>query len=165
MSLHRAYLGIVVGIAVFATAAKPPDPKRIRAISIGADTITVDGMLDEPIWQKAPVGTDFIERTPYPGRPAAVRTEFRVVYSASTVYVGLKLFTDGRPPRGWERSRDNFGLFSDDAISLKFDVRLDKRTTVGFATNPTEFSSTTSRPITAVNSDASTMSFGTSLPR
>ena len=128
-------LGAVLAAHVLAGAA-PPDPKRVRAAPVGDSRMVVDGKLDEAAWNNAPIGTDFVERTPYPGRPAAVRTEFRVLYDSDTVYVGLKMYTNGTPPRGWERARDNFRLFSDDAISLKFDVRLDRRTTIAFATNP-----------------------------
>ncbi|MEO1336400.1 MAG: carbohydrate binding family 9 domain-containing protein, partial [Myxococcota bacterium] len=116
--------------------AAPPERKRIQAAPTGRNPLNIDGRLDEPAWQKAPIATDFIERTPQPGQPAAARTEFRVLYDENTVYVGLVMFTNGAPPRAWERARDGFGIFSDDAISLKFDVRLDARTTVGFATNP-----------------------------
>ncbi len=133
---HGWTVAMVLTVGTLSIAAKPPDPKRVRAQPTGAATMVIDGRLDEPVWSIAPVASGFVERTPYPGRPAASRTTFRVVYDERTVYVGVEMFTDGRPPRGWERSRDNFGLFSDDAISLKFDVRLDQRTTVAFVTNP-----------------------------
>ncbi|MEM7677932.1 MAG: carbohydrate binding family 9 domain-containing protein, partial [Myxococcota bacterium] len=115
--------------------AAPPERKRIQAAPLGDTPLKVDGRLDEAAWQRAPIASGFVERTPQPGQPASNRTEFRVLYDKDTVYVGLVMWTDGIAPRAWERARDGFGVFSDDAISLKFDVRLDARTTVGFATN------------------------------
>ncbi len=127
---------VLIGCALGSVAAVPPDPKRVRAVPKGEASITLDGRLDEPVWKTAPIASDFVERTPYPKRKPPVRTEFRVLFDEGTVYVGVVSYTGGVPPRGRERARDSFEVFADDAISLKFDVRLDRRTTVGFVTNP-----------------------------
>lgn len=111
--------------------------KRLSAAPRGDAPVKIDGRLDEPVWATAKVGTGFVERTPFPGRRAAVRTEFRVLYDAEALYIGVVNHrSEGDELRAFERQRDDFDVFSDDAISLKFDVRLDQRTTVGFATNP-----------------------------
>ena len=132
--------GVILQLAVLCApgviGAAPPAPKHVDAAPRGPNPLKIDGQLNEPAWAKAAIATGFVERTPYPGQTAAVRTEFRVLYDEDTVYVGLKMFTGGTPPRAWTRARDSFSVFSDDAISLKFDVRLDRRTTVGFVTNP-----------------------------
>ena len=123
-----------------APTAAPAELKRLLAHPRGSGPIAVDGRLDEPAWAQAQVGTGFVEREPVPGRiPAEVgaRTELRTLYDERALYVGVTSFlVDGEIPRALELTRDSFNVFSDDAISLKIDVRLDQRTTVGFVTTP-----------------------------
>lgn len=114
--------------------------KRLSATARAGAEITLDGHLDEPIWKKANVGTGFVEREPFPGRKPAdigARTEVRVLYDPAALYVGVTSFMPpGEAPRAFELTRDSFNVFNDDAISLKVDVRLDARTTIGFVTTP-----------------------------
>jgi len=99
--------------------------------------ITLDGRLDEPDWQRAVVGRDFVERVPSPGATPPVATEARVIVDEDAVYVGVTSYlAEGETPRALELTRDSFRIWSDDAITVKFDVRRDRRSTVGFAVNP-----------------------------
>ncbi|HJL00324.1 MAG TPA: DUF5916 domain-containing protein [Polyangiaceae bacterium LLY-WYZ-15_(1-7)] len=125
--------------AAFTTPAVAQDAPR-RTLEVRprrAEPIRIDGRLDEPIWEEAEEATGFVERRPLTGQPAPARTRFRVLYDPEALYVGVVCeLLPGETPRGVEMTRDDFRLFSDDAISLKFDVRHDRRNTVGFATNP-----------------------------
>ncbi len=51
----------------------------------------VDGALDEGAWQGAPVAGDFVQGEPRTGQPATEATEVRVLYDASTLYIGAYL--------------------------------------------------------------------------
>ncbi len=136
MSKRLGILALFAALTTFGTA-RAETKKAIRAHPRGATAITVDGVLDEAPWSAAPVGTGFVEREPYPGRAATVTTTFSVLYDADHLYVGVVCSIEpGEEPRALELSRDNFSIFSDDALSLKFDARLDARNTVGFVTNP-----------------------------
>lgn len=131
-----------VASAVSATAlAAPPAsrPAETRGLVAGTPTtaVTLDGRLDEPAWATAPVYGDFVERVPTPGETPPVRTEVRVLVGADVLYVGVVCYLLPKErPRALELQRDSFGIFSDDAVSLKLDVRRDLRTTIGFVTNP-----------------------------
>ncbi|MEM6730717.1 MAG: DUF5916 domain-containing protein, partial [Myxococcota bacterium] len=120
-------------VLLLATLLAVPE---LQAMPRGDEAIVIDGKLDEAIWESAPAGTDFVERVPIrQGRPP-VATEFRVLYDPESLYVGVKLTHPiEEEPRGFELRRDNFRIFSDDTISLKFDVRRDKRATLGFVVN------------------------------
>jgi hypothetical protein len=135
----RGLAGVLFGLAATAPApARPPERPALRAHPRGEAEITLDGRLDEPIWAAAPVGTDFVERSPSPGAPAPPGHEVRILYDRDALYVGVRLPLDaaaGETPRALEMRRDDFGIFNDDAVSLKIDVRADRRTTVGFVTN------------------------------
>lgn len=125
---------LTVGFA-WACSAATSVPELI-AVPRGEAPIVIDGLLDEPAWDRAPRGSGFVERTPVREGDPPVRTEFRVLYDESALYVGVEMALEpGEVPRGYERRRDNFRIFSDDTISLKFDVRRDKRATIGFVVN------------------------------
>lgn len=110
--------------------------RELRAHPRGEATITIDGMLSEPGWRDAPIGGEFVERSPRPGATPPVRTQVRVLFDQDALYVGIEAFlAPGEVPRAVELSRDSFNIFSDDALSVKVDVRRDRRTTVGFAIN------------------------------
>jgi hypothetical protein len=130
---------LVAAILALARDAGAQAQKDLAAEPLRAgEALAIDGRLDEPAWVRAPEGRDFVERVPYPGTPAAADTRFRVLYDAHQLYLGvvMRRGPGEGPPRALELLRDSFAIFDDEALSLKFDVRDDKRTTVGFVTNP-----------------------------
>ena len=52
--------------------------------------VTVDGVLNEKVWEKAAVFCDF--QNPKTGKPAASRTEARIFHDEKYLYLGLKCF-------------------------------------------------------------------------
>jgi len=136
----EATLALLTGLALLLVAPQAlakDGPKVLKAYPLGSEHITLDGKLDEPAWQKADVGSDFVERQPLTGQPTPVKTEVRVVHDSEAVYVGIRaeLF-EGETPQALTLGRDNSLIWSDEAVTIKFDVRNDKRTTVGVALNP-----------------------------
>jgi hypothetical protein len=128
-----AALLFTLGLASSAEAQVP----RLRAEPRGEGVLRIDGRLDEDAWTRAPLGTDFIERSPHPGDRPPVATTVRVLYDAGAIYVGVEAFLEpGEAPRGLELTRDSMGIWEDDAISVKVDPRRDGRTTLGFVVNP-----------------------------
>ena len=98
--------------------------------------IVMDGNLDEPVWQQALVSLGFIQKDPQEGEPSSERTEFRVVYTAQTLYVGIICYDSN--PQGIlasERRRDN-ELGNDDTVTLVLDTFHDHRNAFMFRTNP-----------------------------
>jgi hypothetical protein len=51
--------------------------------------VHLDGRLDEAEWRDAPAFSRFVESFPQPGVPASFRTEVRVLYDDTTLYVGV----------------------------------------------------------------------------
>jgi hypothetical protein len=111
-----------------------------------AEPIRLDGILDETSWQQAPAATGFRQQEPDEGAPATERTEVRVIYDGTTLYVGVTAFDSDpdaviarvlqrdRVMRGAEFGRFNFT--SDDGIAILFDTFHDHRNAMIFATNP-----------------------------
>lgn len=122
--------------ATVAEAAYERPPPSLRAAAVADDAIRIDGALTEGAWRRAPVGRGFIERTPAPGAPAPVWNEVRVLYSRRALFVGVRMgLLPGEKVRVSELRRDG-SIFRDDAVSIKLDVRGDRRTTLGFVVNP-----------------------------
>ena len=100
------------------------------------ETITIDGVLDEPIWSAAPKIGDLIQRQPAPGRPPTERTDVTLLYDRDYLYVGVVSY-DSEPRRviGTQMARDA-SLASDDRVEILLDTFRDQRSAFYFATNP-----------------------------
>ncbi|MEQ9078537.1 MAG: DUF5916 domain-containing protein [Sandaracinaceae bacterium] len=126
-------LSLLLATPAFAQPEQRPFSQAVRRTG----PISLDGRLDEPDWARAPILGDFVERVPDPGGTPPVRTEARVLLDDGAVYVAVTSYlAPGETPRALELTRDSFRIWSDDAVTLKFDVRRDRRSTVGFAVNP-----------------------------
>ncbi|HHH30610.1 MAG TPA: hypothetical protein ENK57_20025, partial [Polyangiaceae bacterium] len=136
--------GFFVCVVASALAAQIAAPRPTRAqtrpllsAALRRGPIRIDGVFDEADWARAVPASDFVERLPEPGATPPVRTEVRVLVDPDAVYVGVTAYlSEGETPRALELTRDSWRIWSDDAITVKFDVRRDRRSTVGFAVNP-----------------------------
>ena len=132
LSFVAVLLVLMAGRAVAAS-----EPARVLVAHPRGDApIDVDGRLDEAAWRAAPVGDAFVERVPVPRARPPVDSEVRVLFDDEAIYVGVRMaLMEGETPRGLELTRDNPRMWSDDALTLKFDVRRDHRTTMGIVVN------------------------------
>jgi len=98
--------------------------------------VILDGSLDEPAWQQAQASREFLQKDPQEGEPSSERTEFRVLYTATTLYIGVICY-DSNPAGilATERRRDN-DLRTDDAVTIVLDTFHDHRNAFLFRTNP-----------------------------
>ena len=71
--------------------AASSQPKSIVATKADQSP-KIDGELDEAAWQKAPAATDFIQNFPNYGIPALAKTEVRILYDNSAIYIGAYLY-------------------------------------------------------------------------
>ena len=114
-----------------------PERRTMTALRMGDDErIVVDGRLDEPVWDRAVPATDFLQQDPENGAPPTERTEVRIVYTRTALYMGVICFDDepGRLLR-YQRRRDEF-LSSDDRLMWVIDPFLTAQNGYFFETNP-----------------------------
>lgn len=126
--------GLLYSPAAAQTSASP----RPTVDALRIDTpIRVDGVLDEAVWDQAPVATGFTAREPEDNRPAAQQTEFSVLYTETTLYFGIRAH-DPEPEaivaRELQRDSDHGG--NDDSLAIVLDTFHDQRNSVTFEVNP-----------------------------
>lgn len=148
--LLSAFLTLIIN---FSFAQKPENDsinrKKINAIKI-SNAPKIDGILDEEVWQNAPIATDFIERRPNNGVPipTAFKSEVKVLYDDTGIYFGAILHDDNPEKIAHELTeRDNietddiFGVtingYNDHQQSLEFlvlpsGVQIDAKLTSDF---------------------------------
>lgn len=99
------------------------------------NTISIDGFLDEGIWLLAPVATTFTQRSPGDGQPASERTEVRILYTDSAIYVGFMAY-DSSPDSIMAPLFRRDGSQPSDWVYVGFDSYDDSRTGFVFGVNP-----------------------------
>lgn len=147
------YGGLILLQSVLLSAQTVPQDsisrKRISASKI-AEAPKIDGILDEAIWNGAAVASHFVERRPNNGSaaPDKFRTEVKVLYDDSGIYIGAMLYDDEPAKIAKELTeRDNisnddiFGVtlngYNDHQQSLEFlvlpsGVQMDAKLTTAF---------------------------------
>ena len=105
-------------------------------VTATTEAITIDGVLDEPIWSSAPRIGNLTQRQPVPGEAPTEDTEVTLLYDQDNLYIGVVAY-DSEPQRviGTEMARDT-SLRSDDRIEILLDTFRDQRNAFYFATNP-----------------------------
>ncbi|MEM9673495.1 MAG: DUF5916 domain-containing protein [Bacteroidota bacterium] len=121
------------------SAFPPPDtPAEIYATQVAKGVITLDGILDEPTWQRAEVVSGFTQRDPLQGEAATVDTEVRILFNATYLYLGAICYdslTDRRRVRVRNMQRD-FNAYGNDRFGVALDGLMDQRNAVGFEVTP-----------------------------
>ena len=100
-----------------------------------SEQITVDGVLNESAWQSAQPINTLRQREPDEGAPASERTEVRVLYSQTQLYVGIICFDSDPEAIVVSRFDRDANLDADDRITLLFDTFHDRRNAFIFQVN------------------------------
>lgn len=143
-STHRAGLacGLLLLCALPARAgpaqgvARPAALTPRSALAVPAiGPLTIDGILDEASWGVAPVLSDFIQQHPTQGQPATQRSDVRILYDASTLYVGAMLFDDDARRLVVNELKRDFAEADNDLFGVVLDTFRDGRNAYGFVVN------------------------------
>lgn len=97
--------------------------------------IKLDGVLDESVWQTAESAHDFQQYFPSDSILARQQTDMKFLYSETTLYVGIKLSTEGADYVIPSLERD-YRAGGNDNISLMFDTFNDGTNAFLFGSNP-----------------------------
>jgi hypothetical protein len=95
---------------------------------------SVDGKLDESVWNETAVLTGFSQFSPTDGVPAVDSTQVLVWYSATAMHFGIRAFEAHGPAHATLADRDR--IDSDDHIQILLSTFNDGRQATVFAVNP-----------------------------
>ncbi len=128
---------LLLGSTLLAPAPDTAAPKVLNAVRVPAGQApALDGRLDDAIWATAPAAADFVQRGPDPGRPATQRTEARVVYDNSAIYVGVRMYDTHPDSIAGQLARRDVSSGYSDWVHVGIDSRHDRRTAFRFSVNP-----------------------------
>jgi hypothetical protein len=109
--------------------------RSVPATPLGeATAIRLDGGFNDAAWNLAPVIDGFVQREPNEGKPPSFKTEARLVYDRSALYISIHAY-DADPARivGILTRRDTDS--PSDWVSVVIDSYHDRRTAYEFAVN------------------------------
>lgn len=90
-------LGLLLSLPVQAVPLAPPSPTALR-LAPGDAPPVIDGRLDDPAWQRAPVYDRFVQFLPADKQPARWRTTVQVVVTEDALVFGIRAW-DPAPER------------------------------------------------------------------
>ncbi|MBE3112015.1 MAG: carbohydrate binding family 9 domain-containing protein, partial [Acidobacteria bacterium] len=137
-------LAMIIGLFVLSAALHAEEIKAVRV----KEGPKVDGLLTDPAWQSASAITGFRMVEPRPGEDPSEKTEARVLYDDTSLYIGVYCH-DGEPGRisantmahdsGNVQSNMGYGhspqTASDDVVRVLLDPFQDKRNAYVFFVN------------------------------
>jgi uncharacterized protein DUF5916/cellulose/xylan binding protein with CBM9 domain len=98
--------------------------------------ISIDGVIDEAIWEDAAVLTGFTQYNPSEGIPSSQNTEVRVFYTDDAIYFAVRAFDDDASGiRATMAQRDQVTR-NDDYVRIILDTFNDQRRAYAFVVNP-----------------------------
>lgn len=105
----------------------------LRALKV-TDAITVDGILNEPFWQRTEVATNFIAvRT---GQPEEQQTRARIAYTRTHLYIAVECFDDRMDLIHASELREDRFFQGDDWVEIHLDPMHGHRAKYAFFSNP-----------------------------
>jgi hypothetical protein len=117
------------------SAAQSSRERPAAQAVLATEPPSIDGVLDEAVWQSANVVEAFVQQEPREGEPATDRTEVRVLYDKGHLYIGVRAFAS-EPVVATEMRRDADRLFDEDNFQVVLDTFHDSRNGYMFLTTP-----------------------------
>ena len=109
---------------------------EIQAVLVD-EAPTLDGSLEDAVWQLGALVDMFVQQEPDEGSPATERTEVRIMHDGETLYLGVLAFdSDPQALTATEMRRDSEQILSEDNFQVILDTFRDSRSAYMFVTNP-----------------------------
>jgi hypothetical protein len=99
------------------------------------ESIKLDGLLSEPVWEKSPGVTDFIQFEPKKGESASLKTIAKILYDEKFIYFGFLCYDPEPEKIAAQMTKRDANIPSDDAVGVFLDTFNDRRNCYFFITN------------------------------
>ncbi len=127
-------LAAVLVWAAAARTARAEDPPAVRAGRVETG-IRLDGVLDDPAWQRAGVIPDLTQQEPRPGEPTPFHTRVLVLVDDHTLYVGVECRDPDPSAIAVHTMQRDGNLRGDQTVALVLDTFGDRRRGYYFEVN------------------------------
>ncbi|PKD44003.1 DUF5916 domain-containing protein [Rhodohalobacter barkolensis] len=114
---------------------KKPAEYQLQAHRVEPGAVSIDGYLEESIWESARVATNFTQHTPDTGEPASQKTEVRFLYDDDYLYIGARMYDQNPDEIAATLFRRDGNEYSDWFL-VGIDSYNDNRTAFVFGVNP-----------------------------
>jgi len=133
-------LAVLWAPSLIAQNIHPTPPPEVRAVPLQG-LFKLDGKLDDPVWQTAPVATGLRQSQPLhtgdaAGLLATQRTEVRFAYDDAAIYVGARMYDDSGARGVRTRLARRDADVSSDYVQVIFDTYHDHIGRLFFWVNP-----------------------------
>ena len=132
------YLSTLLAAVRAAPAAEvfdPPTEAPSYEVSRAETPPTIDGRLDEALWQRIVPITGLVQREPNQGESASFRTEIRIAFDSHALYIGARC-EQPRETLRIQNLRRDFESGQSDSLGFAIDGFLDQRNAVVFELTP-----------------------------
>jgi hypothetical protein len=127
---------ILVPAAALHVFAETTTTTRVAEAAAVEEAPIIDGRVDDGVWSRGRVVTDFVQAEPYEGIPATEKTEVRILYDDESVYLGVICYDSDPAGIIVTDSRRDSNLDDTDSFRVIFDTYLDRQNGFVFGTNP-----------------------------
>lgn len=117
-------------LCLFVYAQDDLPPRKSYTTARLESEIVIDGKLDDDAWNQVEWGGDFVGHMPEYNVEPSQETQFKILYDAKFLYVGIRAF-DTEPEKIVERMSRRDG-FDGDFVEINIDSYNDKRTAFSF---------------------------------
>ena len=123
-------------LPLFSQQSEPGVLPDLRAHRLEQPPV-LDGLVNEPLWQKLDVATDFIQQNPDEGELSAEKTELRIGFDDRNLYIAIVCF-DSQPTNiVVTQNRRDASLRDTDSVQILLDTFNDGQNAFIFGTSPT----------------------------
>ena len=123
---------VIIGSYAYGQHSQPDTLVALRTV----EHLELDGVLDEPCWQRAIHITNFTQRDPVQGEPGTDLTDVAVVYDSLALYVGAVLPVGDPEHMQAKYMQRDFAWYADDNFQFVISTFNDHRNGYLFVTNP-----------------------------
>ncbi|HMB72726.1 MAG TPA: carbohydrate binding family 9 domain-containing protein [Gammaproteobacteria bacterium] len=127
-------LSLLAGATAFAQSSSEDELKTVRVIRIDSPPV-IDGSLDDAVWERAEVITDFHQTRPGDGAQPSEPTELYLLYDEDAFYIGARMYDSNPELIAAPTFRHGQGLGSDDRLVVILDPFNTRRAGYRFETN------------------------------
>ena len=119
----------------FAARSQNLPDKEVKAVRTDTPPV-IDGELDDAVWEKAPLLTDFVDTRLDKVALPEHQTFARVLYDDEYIYIGVEMMQDPETIIATVRKYDRFVLRFEDYIQVGFDTFFSRKEAYLFLVSP-----------------------------